>query len=176
MKKSELTAFIKEEILSTLTTEGVWSKGDDTAIRDFILDVEQLKDDYYDIVGSDDVFNGLDLAIKAANDLIAMDLNESTEEEIAKTKELTKAMDDLAKAKEEAGLSEEDEKEPSKAELTRGAGSLTRLGYRLADITKEMKSLARKYKEAEGAEKEKIVTDLKKMTKIKRELEAAIDK
>lgn len=174
MKKSELTAFIKEEIKSTLNTEGVWSKGDDTAIRDFILDVEQLKDDYYNIVGSDDVFNGLDAAIRAANELIAM--NESTEEEIEKTKELKLAIDDLAKAKEKAGLSEEEEKEPTKAELTRGAGSLTRLGYRLADVTKEMKSLARKYKKAEGAEKEKIVADLKKMTKIKKELEAAINK
>ena len=175
MKKSELTAFIKEEILSTLTTEGVWSKGDDTAIRDFILDVEQLKDDYYDIVGSDDVFNGLDLAIKAANDLIAMDLNESTEEEIAKTKELTKAMADLAKAKEEAGLAEEEEKEPSKADLKKTKG-LAKAKEELAQLTKQMKSLARDYKEAEGEEKEKIVADLKKKTKLKKELEAIIDK
>ena len=105
MKKSELTAFIKEEIKSTLTTEGVWSKGDDTAIRDFILDVKQLKDDYYNIVGSDDVFDGLDAAIRAANDLIAM--NEDTQQDIKDTEELTKAVADLAKAKEEAGLSEE---------------------------------------------------------------------
>ena len=73
--------FIKEEIKSTLTTEGVWSKGDDTAIRDFILDVEQLKDDYYDIVGSDDVFNGLDAAIRAANDLIAMNEDAQTQQD-----------------------------------------------------------------------------------------------
>ena len=104
MKKSELTAFIKEEIKSTLTTEGVWSKGDDTAIRDFILDVKQLKDDYYNIVGSDDVFDGLDAAIRAANDLIAMSEDKQTQQDIKDTEELTKAMSNLAKAKEEAGF------------------------------------------------------------------------
>lgn len=173
MKKSELAAFIKEEIKSTLNTEGVWSKGDDTAIRDFILDVKQLKDDYYHIVGSDDVFDGLDAAIRAANELIAM--NESTEEEIAKTKELKAAIDDLAKAKKEAGLTEEEDKEPSKADLKKTKG-LAKAKEELAQLTKQMKSLARKYKEAEGEEKEKLVADLKKKTKLKKELEAIIDK
>jgi len=173
MKKSELTAFIKEEILSTLTTEGVWSKGDDTAIRDFILDVEQLKDDYYNIVGSDDVFNGLDAAIRAANDLIAM--NESTEEEIAKTKELTAAVKDLETAKKEAGIEENDDKEPTKADLKKTKG-LAKAKEELALLTREMKSLAKKYSKAEGEEKEKIVADLKKKTKLKKELEAIIDK
>ena len=173
MKKSELAAFIKEEIKSTLNTEGVWSKGDDTAIRDFILDVKQLKDDYYNIVGSDDVFDGLDAAIRAANDLIAM--NESTEEEIEKTKELKLAIDDLAKAKKEAGLTEEDDKEPSKADLKATKG-LAKAKEELAQLTKQMKSLARDYKEAEGAEKEKIVADLKKKTKLKKELEAIVNK
>ena len=39
-----------------------------------------------------------------------------------------------------------------------------------------MKSLAKKYKEAEGAAKEKIVADLKEKTKLKKELEAILDK
>ena len=175
MKKSELTAFIKEEIKSTLTTEGVWSKGDDTAIRDFILDVKQLKDDYYNIVGSDDVFDGLDAAIRAANELIVMNEDAKTQQDIKDTEELTKAMANLAKAKEEAGLTEEDDKEPTKADLKATKG-LAKAKEELAQLTKQMKSLARDYKEAEGAEKEKIVADLKKKTKLKRELEAIIDK
>ena len=175
MKKSELTAFIKEEIKSTLTTEGVWSKGDDTAIRDFILDVKQLKDDYYNIVGSDDVFDGLDAAIRAANDLIAMSEDKQTQQDIKDTEELTKAMSNLAKAKEEAGLIEEEDKEPTKADLKATKG-LAKAKEELAQLTKQMKSLARDYKEAEGAEKEKIVADLKKKTKLKRELEAIIYK
>ena len=175
MKKSELTAFIKEEIKSTLTTEGVWSKGDDTAIRDFILDVKQLKDNYYNIVGSDDVFDGLDAAIRAANDLIAMSEDKQTQQDIKDTEELTKAMSNLAKAKEEAGLIEEEDKEPTKADLKATKG-LAKAKEELAQLTKQMKSLARDYKEAEGTEKEKIVADLKKKTKLKRELEAIIYK
>jgi predicted RND superfamily exporter protein len=176
MKKSELTAFIKEEIKSTLTTEGVWSRGNDVEIQQFITAVDQLKREFYDVVGSDDVFNGLDQAISAAQELAAMNEDAQTQQDIKDTEELTKAMDKLAKSKKEAGLNEEEEKEPTKTQLTKGAGSLTRLGYKLADVTKEMKSLARKYKKAEGTEKEKIIADLKKMTKIKKELEAAINK
>lgn len=175
MKKSELAAFIKEEIKSTLNTEGVWSKGDDTAIRDFILDVKQLKDDYYHIVGSDDVFDGLDAAIRAANDLIAMNEDAQTQQDIKDTEELTKAMANLAKAKEEAGLTEEDDKEPSDAEIKKNK-SLAKAAEELALLTREMKSLAKKYSKAEGEEKEKLVADLKKKTKLKKELEAIIDK
>ena len=210
MKKSELTAFIKEEIKSTLNTEGVWSKGDDTAIRDFILDVEQLKDDYYNIVGSDDVFDGLDAAIRAANDLIAMNeaTIETSPEDLAKVKQ-TADKDDVIKVTEEDELSlndisqmmfnmdydslspskqemvrekdeelflkEDEDKEPSKADLKKTKG-LAKAKEELAQLTKQMKSLARKYKEAEGEEKEKLVADLKKKTKLKKELEAIIDK
>jgi len=173
MKKSELTAFIKEEIKSTLNTEGVWSKGDDTAIRDFILDVKQLKDDYYNIVGSDDVFDGLDAAIRAANDLIAM--NEVTDKEVENQRAYNDELEKTVKLSKEAGLTEEDDKEPSKADLKATKG-LAKAKEELAQLTKQMKSLARDYKKAEGAEKEKIVADLKKKTKLKRELEAIIDK
>lgn len=175
MKKSELTAFIKEEIKSTLTTEGVWSRGNDVEIQQFIAAVDQLKREFYDVVGSDDVFNGLDQAISAAQELAAMNEDAQTQQDIKDTEELTKAMADLAKAKEEAGLSEEEDKEPSKADLKATKG-LAKAKEELAQLTKQMKSLARDYKKAEGAEKEKIVADLKKKTKLKKELEAIIDK
>jgi chromosome segregation ATPase len=170
MKKSELKAFIKEEIKSTLTTEGVWSKGDDTAIRDFILDVEQLKDDYYNIVGSDDVFNGLDAAINAANELIAM--KEATYKVSA---DKVDSIKDKVSDEDTVEVTEEEDKEPSKADLKATKG-LAKAKEELAQLTQQMKSLARDYKKAEGAEKEKIVADLKKKTKLKKELEAIIDK
>ena len=239
MKKSELAAFIKEEIKSTLNTEGVWSRGNDIEIQQFIASVDQLKREFYDVVGSDDVFDGLDAAIRAAQELATM--NESTEEEIEKTKELTSAIKDLEAAKKEAGIeedatpkgedffydyldigmsylegfgkkhslddnqleklgkkivdqlykgdvgkaydaivkrgamNEDEDKEPSKADLKKTKG-LAKAKEELAQLTKQMKSLARKYKEAEGEEKEKIVADLKKKTKLKKELEAIIDK
>jgi len=170
MKKSELTAFIKEEIKSTLNTEGVWSKGYDTAIRDFILDVEQLKDDYYNIVGSDDVFNGLDTAINAANELIAM--KEATYKVSA---DKVDSIKDKVSDEDTVEVTEDEDKEPSKADLKKTKG-LAKAKEELAQLTKQMKSLARDYKKAEGTEKEKIVADLKKKTKLKKELEAIIDK
>ena len=233
MKKSELSSFIKEEILSTLTTEGVWKKGHPSLIQDFLDELDTLKDKYYNIVGSDDVFNGLDQAERAAQELMSM--NESTEEEIEKTKELTAAIKDLEVAKKEAGieegedywadytdigqsylegfgkkhsltqdqleklgkkivdqlykgdvakaydaivkrdLKEDEDKEPSKADLKKTKG-LAKAKEELALLTREMKSLAKKYSKAEGEEKEKLVADLKKKTKLKKELEAIIDK
>ena len=239
MKKSELAAFIKEEIKSTLNTEGVWSRGNDIEIQQFIASVDQLKREFYDVVGSDDVFDGLDAAIRAAQELATM--NESTEEEIEKTKELTSAIKDLEAAKKEAGIeedatpkgedffydyldigmsylegfgkkhslddnqleklgkkivdqlykgdvgkaydaivkrgamNEDEDKEPSKSDLKKTKG-LAKAKEELALLTREMKSLAKKYSKAEGEEKEKLVADLKKKTKLKKELEAIIDK
>jgi len=101
--------------------------------------------------------------------------DEATQQDIKDTKELTKATADLAKAKEEAGINEDDDNEPSKAELKKTMG-LAKAKEELAQLTKQMKSLARKYKEAEGEEKVKIVADLKMKTKLKKELDAIIDK
>jgi len=72
-------------------------------------------------------------------------------------------------------LEENEDKEPSKADLKKTKG-LAKAKEELALLTREMKSLAKKYKEAEGEEKEKIVADLKKKTKLKKELNAIIDK
>jgi hypothetical protein len=46
----------------------------------------------------------------------------------------------------------------------------------LALLTREMKSLAKKYSKAEGEDKEKLVKILKDKTKLKKELESIIDK
>jgi hypothetical protein len=43
-------------------TEGTWSTGTYTQIKRFLSDLSMLKDKYYNIVGSDDVFDGLDRA------------------------------------------------------------------------------------------------------------------
>ena len=50
--------------------EGVWSAGTPQQIANFIRDVEDIKDEYYNIVGSDAVFNGLDEAIIEAEKLM----------------------------------------------------------------------------------------------------------
>ena len=72
-------------------------------------------------------------------------------------------------------LNEEEDKEPSKAELKKTKG-LAKAKDELVLLTREMKSLARKYKKAEGVEKDRLVDELKKKTKLKKELEAIVDK
>ena len=83
-----------------------------------------------------------------------------------------KAYDAIVKR---GAMKEDEDKEPSKADLKKTKG-LAKAKEELAQLTKQMKSLARKYKGAEGEEKEKLVADLKKKTKLKKELEAIVDK
>jgi len=237
MKKSELASFIKEEIKSTLNTEGVWQKGHPSLIQDFLNELDTLKDKYYNIVGSDDVFNGLDQAERAANELLTMSeaTIETSTEDLAKVKKSADKDDVIKVTKEDAtpkgedffydyldigmsylegfgkkhslddsqleklgkkivdqlykgdvgkaydvivkrgAMKENEDKEPSKADLKKTKG-LAKAKEELAQLTKQMKSLARDYKKAEGEEKEKLVADLKKKTKLKKELEAIIDK
>jgi hypothetical protein len=70
---------------------------------------------------------------------------------------------------------EEEDKEPSKAELKKSA-SAAKVKDALVKVTKEMKTLASKFKEAEGNKKEKIKDDLKKLTATKKDLEKKLDK
>jgi len=72
-------------------------------------------------------------------------------------------------------LEENEDKEPSKADLKKTKG-LAKAKEELALLTREMKSLAKKYSKAEGEEKEKLVKVLKDKTKLKKELESIVDK
>ena len=94
MKKSALTAFIKEEILGTLSespsTEEI--RMAKQAVARFMK---------YRSVGQNEAIRDLENALDAIKQL-----EEVSDEEIAKTKELKAAIDDLADAKEKAGLSE----------------------------------------------------------------------
>ena len=71
---------------SSTLKEGVWSMGTVTEINRFIKDIKEMKNHYYDIVGSDDVFDGLDRAEMAAKEL-AMNAPENRDmnEELATT-------------------------------------------------------------------------------------------
>jgi hypothetical protein len=103
-------------------------------------------------------------------------LSEDTAGEIEKTKELTAAVKDLEVAKKEAGIEEADGEvfnPDAKVKKTKG---LSKAKEELALLTREMKSLAKKYSKAEGEEKEKLVKTLKEKTKLKKELESILDK
>ena len=128
MKKSELKAKIKEMIVSEMNVdidkmedapesevdflseieamlneepvkEGVWSVLP-ARIPEFIAKVEELKDEYHAVVGSDDVYNGLDQAISAAEELMmnTAEIKEAegdTEKDTAETETTTDvAVDD----------------------------------------------------------------------------------
>ena len=60
----------------------------------------------------------------------------------------------------------------AKVKKTKG---LAKAKEELALLTREMKSLAKKYSKAEGEEKEKLVKVLKDKTKLKKELESILD-
>jgi len=87
--------------------------------------------------------------------------------ELEKTKELTS---DISTLQEEE---DDDEKEPTAKDLAKG-DSVTTLANKLSQTTKEMKSVVSKYKDAEGSEKAELLSRLKELTKIKKELEGLL--
>ena len=177
MKKSELTAFIKEEIKSSLTSEDTQQDIKDTEeLTKAIEDLKKAKEE----AGLSEANIGLaDLKERGYEDgEKAFDMH--FDKSILNNRPDTKAYKEgfvqaIIDSAGSLSLAENEDKEPSKADLKATKG-LAKAKEELAQLTKQMKSLARDYKEAEGAEKEKIVADLKKKTKLKKELEAIIDK
>jgi hypothetical protein len=152
MKKSELKKYIKEQIVNALSEVTVVDK--DTR-------PEEVKDE-----NPVTVKTAIDKA-KETNKPVTIAEKDEDDVEVE---------DNWYKSKDEDG---DKDKEPSKADLKKDAKAtkgMAKAKDELAKLTQEMKSLARKYKEAEGAAKEKIVADLKEKTKLKKELEAILDK
>jgi len=71
-------------------------------------------------------------------------------------------------------IDENEDTEPTKKDIKKTKG-LAKAKEELALLTREMKSLAKKYSKAEGADKEKLVKILKDKTKLKKELESILD-
>ena len=93
----------------------------------------------------------------------------------AKFKLAIDKLQDLAGDEEEAPVTEDEEEvfnPDAKVKKTKG---LAKAKEELALLTREMKSLAKKYSKAEGADKEKLVKILKDKTKLKKELESILD-
>jgi hypothetical protein len=152
MKKSELKKYIKEQIIETLSEVTVVDK--DTK-------PEEVKDE-----NPVTVKTAIDTAKKTNKPVTIAEKDEDEEEK----------EDDWYKSKDEDG---DKDKEPSKSDLKKDAKAtkgVAKAKDELAMLTREMKSLAKKYKEAEGAAKEKIVADLKAKTKLKKELENILDR
>ena len=67
-----------------------------------------------------------------------------------------------------------DDAEPTASDIAANA-SIAKLKSKYEEVTKQMKAVVNKYKSAEGAEKDKYVTQLKNLTKLKKEIEAMIN-
>ena len=178
MKKSKLKNYIRENIISTLSedtdVEIEKTKELTAAVKD--LDaakkeagIEEANVGLADLqdIGYDDG----EYAVSMHFNQDVIDINNELDYKYYRRGFLQGVKDSTASYK----LEENEDKEPSKADLKKTKG-LAKAKEELALLTREMKSLAKKYKEAEGEEKEKIVADLKKKTKLKKELNAIIDK
>jgi len=97
MKKSELKEMIRTAFLNETeekVEEGTWAVLP-ARIPEFIQAVEDLKDEYHGVVGSDDVFDGLDAAISAAEELLmnTAEIKEAEEDEEEVTVDDTEEID-----------------------------------------------------------------------------------
>jgi len=157
MKKSALKKYIKEQIVNALSEATIVDKFTTTD------EIPQIAKDEKKEVST--VKKAVDDAKKSGKPVTVAERNEDEEME-----------DDWYKSKDEDG---DKDKEPSKSDLKKDAKAtkgIAKAKDELAVLAREMKSLAKKYKEAKGAAKEKIVADLKEKTKLKKELEAILDK
>ena len=100
-------------------------------------------------------------------------LSEETAEDI---KDKTSAQAELNKELEKTqDLMKEDEEEPSSKDLKAGKkDSISKISNKLQQTTKEMKSVVKKWKNADGSEKDKLTSRLKELTKIKKDLEGLL--
>jgi hypothetical protein len=169
MKLSELKAQIKEEIINTL-------KENLSPVMDFQEKIELFIEEYqqeYDVME-----DFADLLLSMHNQINREILDEASKEEVENQKELNKELEKTVELSKQAGLKEEedtydfDEKEPSKSDLKKDSVATT--ASKLQKLTAKMRELVKKYKEAEGKEKEKIKDQLKDMTKEKKQLEKAL--
>ena len=101
-------------------------------------------------------------------------LSEADPEDIKAQQDLNKELDLTQQKADKLGqaLAEEDE-EPTDAEIAKG-DSVSKIANKLGETTREMKTLVKKYKDAEEPEKSKLLARLKELTKIKKELEGLL--
>ena len=157
MKKSELKEAIREEIISVL------SEASDE-------DVQKQKE------LNDEMGN----TVKAAQD-INKELAEADDDDIKRQQDLNKeleatkaAADELEPMSDESPLLDEDEDEPTAAQLK--GDSISTLASKLQDTSSELKSTSKKYKETtDEKSKAELMDRLKKLTAIKKEIESLLE-
>ena len=188
MKKSELKKYIRENIISELSESTEDEINKTKELTQAVQDLESAKkeagieekvantvDDVIDPADYGDIGRGYISGFNRPHSLDADQL-ETLGRKIVK--QLYKGDFKAAKAKfikEEIPVTEDEEEvfnPDAKVKKTKG---LAKAKEELALLTREMKSLAKKYSKAEGEDKEKLVKILKDKTKLKKELESILD-
>ena len=103
-------------------------------------------------------------------------LLEATPEDVKNQETINKLKkDELTLTQKIKDLSEDvdDDAEPKASDIS-STDSVSVISRKLQDTTKEMKTVVNKWKKAEGEEKERLLADLKRLTKIKKELEGLL--
>jgi len=186
MKKSELKKSIQEEIFEILAEA---DQEDIDAQADLNKELEATKshrDDLGDSLSESlnpEVIKALDRFIKA----MAKRYGYSEQDAVfaiqaaLKQREFDKpadipgfegtmdALDSLSIREEE-----EDDMDKQASKAAKKGDSVSKIANKLGETTKEMKTLVKKYKDAEEPEKSKMLARLKELTKIKKELEGLL--
>lgn len=152
MKKSEFKSYIREEIISVLSEAG-----------------EQ------DLKTQQDLNKELEKTIELSKQLSEADPADiKAQQDLGKELDNTKSkVDALTKASQDSPLAEDEDEEPTTADLKK-KDSVATAASKLQKLTAKMKDLAKAYKEAEGDKKEKIKDELKSLTAEKKKLERAL--
>lgn len=176
MKKSELNKFIREEIISTLSEATEEEVENQIELNKELEKTIKLKDEAgieedasdADRITYIDIGSGYLQGFNRPHGL-----NKDELETLGRKIVSSLYKGDIDKAVGE--LTEDEDKEPSDAEIKKNK-SLAKAAEELAVLTREMKSLAKKYSKAEGQEKEDLLKKLKSKTKLKKELDKILDK
>jgi len=151
MKKSELKASIKNEIIDIL--EAV-STNDVQAQKDYNVELEKT--------------------VKLAKDAGLVDEGDNQDDGYVNHTYNDSVVDKYNIPVEPTAVFEDYEDEPKSKDLK--GEPLSKIGYKLADTQKEMKHVVKKYSAApEGEEKEKFKDRLRELNKIKKELESLLE-
>jgi|TARA_R110001592_G_scaffold138575_1_gene357945 hypothetical protein len=166
MRKSELAKSIKEEIFEILSEATIETSPENlekvksTADDDDIIKVTESL--------NPEILRALDRFIKA----MAKRYGYSERDAVFAIKAAMKQRDsDGVNENEDMDDVEMDKKASSAAKK---GDSVSKIANKLGETTKEMKSVVKKYKDSKEPEKGKLLSRLKELTKIKKELEGLL--
>jgi osmotically-inducible protein OsmY len=183
--RKEITSILSESKLNETLEEKAWAKLD--RLRDAIEDDDYIIQSLMRAMSTDDANLYLDAMIRDHINIVGDaenydNLSEWGEVDPAyqaknKAKQLSQAKAYRAGFQGDVGLEKQfDDENLNKQALKQAKkkDSVASISNKLQKLVQDMKDKAKEYKAAEGEEKEKIKTELKKMTKEKKELEKSI--